>query len=67
MHSVKNITFENVDIRYTGTDPRPAFYVDNVATIRFNGVKYPESDNMQKAVFKNSGTWHMDGQEIKRR
>jgi len=67
VRNVKNITFENVDIRYTGTDPRPAFYFDNVATIRFYEVKYTESNNPQKTVFKNSGTWYVDGQEVNRR
>jgi hypothetical protein len=66
VRNVKNITFEKVDLHYTGTDPRPCFYVDNVAAIRFNEVNYPESGNRQKTVFKNSGTWYVDGQAINR-
>jgi hypothetical protein len=67
VRNVKNVTFDNVDICYTGTDPRPAFLFDNVGTIRFNNVKYPESDNLQKTVSRNSGTWYVDGQEVNRR
>ena len=64
--NVKTIAFENVDIRYTDTDSRPAFYFDNVGTIKFNGVKYPGSENMDSIVFKNCGPWYMDGQVINR-
>jgi len=66
IRNVKNFTFENVELRYTGTDPRPAFYLDNVATINFNGVKYTGSDDPQKVVFKNSGTMYVDGQDMNR-
>jgi len=57
VRNVKSITFENVDLRYTETEPRPAFYFDNVAAITFNNVKYPGSDNRQSVVLKNSGSW----------
>ena len=67
VRNVKNIVFENVDFRYTETEPRPALYFDNVATIRFNGMKYTGSDNQQSIVFKNSGTWYVDGLEVKRK
>jgi hypothetical protein len=60
VRNVKNITFENVELRYTGTDPRPSFYFDNVYSVKFNGVNYPERDNRQKVVFKNSGVWTVD-------
>ena len=63
VRNVKNIGFENVDLRYTGNDPRPAWYIDNVAVVKFNNVKYPGND----IVFKNSGTWVVDGMEIKKR
>ena len=66
VRNVKTISFENVDIRYTGADPRPSFYFDNVATIRFNQVKYPDSDNLQTQVFKNSGAWYVDDQVVNR-
>ena len=56
VRNVKNISFENVDLRYTETDPRPAFYFDNVAAIKLNGVKYPGSDDRQAIVLKNSGS-----------
>jgi len=64
VRNVKSILFENVDLRYTDKEPRPAFYFDNVGTIKFNGVKYPENDNLQKVVFKNSGTWYVDDRLI---
>ena len=64
VRNVKSITFENVDLSYTDTDPRPAFYFDNVGSISFKGVKYPENDHLQTVVFKNSGTWYIDDNEI---
>ena len=67
VRNVKNVVFENVDLRYTETDSRPALHFDNVATIRFIGMKYPDSDNRQTIVFKNSGVWYVDGLEVKRK
>jgi len=64
--NVKSLTLENVNLRYTGTDQRPAFYFDNVGAVKFNGVTYFGSDNPQSAVFRNSGTWTVDGQEVRR-
>ena len=66
VRNVKSITLENVDLRYTGTDPRPAFYFDNVFAVNFNGVKYPGSGDLQTAVFKNSGKWLVEEQEVQR-
>jgi len=63
--NVKSMTFENVDLRLTNTDPRPAFYFDNVDAVTFDGVQYPGSDSPQAMVFKNSGTWVVDGQGVR--
>ena len=66
VRNVKDITFENIDLRYTGTDPRPALYFDNIFTLRFKEVKYPDSENPQSVVFQNSGTWYVNGQDVNR-
>jgi len=63
--NVRSITFENVNIHYTDTDPRPALYFDNVSEIRFNGMQYTGNENREKVVFKNCGVWYVDGLEIK--
>ena len=60
VRNVKRITFENVELKYAGTDPRPAMYFDNVAAVKFNGVTYTGSDNPEMVVFRNSGSWHVD-------
>jgi len=66
VRNVKSISFENVDLRYTGDEPRPAFYFDNAASIQFDGVKYPGHENAEAIVFKNSGSWTVDGQAVNR-
>ena len=64
VRNVHTITFENIDIYYTETDSRPAFYFGNVETVRFNEVNYPEKENLRTVVFKNSGRWFVGGQEV---
>jgi len=66
VRNVKSITFENIKLGYTGIDPRPAWYFDNVAAIKFDRVKYTGSETRQSSVFKNSGSLYVDGQEINR-
>jgi len=66
VRNVKSITFENIDLRHTSADPRPSFYFDNVSDIRFNFVKYQESENRQAIVFNNSGTWYVNGEIVDR-
>jgi len=66
VRNVKNIVYENVHLSYTGVEPRPAFYFDNVALIVFNKVEYPGNENADSIVFKNSGIWNVDGQVVNR-
>jgi len=65
VRNVTNMTLENFDIRFTGEDARPAMYFDNVAKVMFQGVTYPDRDNPQTIVFKNSGLWFVDDLEVK--
>lgn len=67
VRNVKNIVFENIDIRYTGSDPRPAMYFDNVGQTTFTGVHYPGSPGLESLVIRNSGTFKVDGEFINRR
>jgi len=64
VRNVKNIAFENVEIKSGGTDSRPAFLFENVFAVKFNGVKYPGKDNQETVVFRSSGTWHVDNKEV---
>jgi hypothetical protein len=66
VRNVKNIVYENVHLSYTGVEPRPAFYFDNVASIVFNKVEYPGNENADSVVFKNSGIWNVGGKVVNR-
>ena len=65
VRNVKNFTLENVDLRLTGSDPRPAMIFDNVATTKFTGVNYAGKENPETVVFKNCGSWIVDNEDIK--
>ncbi len=60
VRNVKAIHFENVELKVSGTDNRPAIGLDNTETIIMRHVKYPEQPGVQSVVLKNCGTMTID-------
>ncbi len=55
INNVRNITFENIDLKYQGEEIRPAFWFDNVANPEFINVKYTGGRNEDSIILAKSG------------
>ena len=55
VRNVKQLTCENVRLSYTGTEVRPAFFLNNVATVTFNNVESRQVQNEKPLLLQNSG------------
>jgi polygalacturonase len=53
--NVKQLVFENVELKYTGAEVRPAFRFDNVGNITFDKVKCKPVPGVESMVMLNSG------------
>ena len=55
VRNVRQLTFENVEIRYTGVEVRPAFCFDNVGEVTFKQVRYKNVPDTESIISQNSG------------
>lgn len=55
VRNVQNLKFENVSLRYTGQDSRPALWFDNANDVTFENFFY--GDDKNSVVKINSGTF----------
>lgn len=53
--NVKQLTFEHVNIRYSGTEVRPAFCFDNVGEVILDRVEYQSVPGTEDIITHNSG------------
>lgn len=67
VRNVKEIELENVNLRHTESDPRPAMHFDNVATARLKNVTYTENKDTENIIWKNSGERIVDGNSVSTR
>lgn len=63
VRSVKQLTCENMSLSFTGSEVRPAFFLDNVATATFNNVECRQVPEVKPLFMYNSG--EVTGGEIK--
>lgn len=54
--NVKQLTCENIHLSYTGTEIRPPFLLDNVATATFRQVECREVQGVEPILLQNCGT-----------
>ena len=55
IRNVQNISFENLNLQYTGEESRSAFYFDNVYNTTFKNVVYKTDPNIESFILINSG------------
>lgn len=55
IRNVRNITFENINLKYQGKEIYPAFLFENVANPEFINVKYTGQGNEDSVVLIDSG------------
>lgn len=56
--NIKNLTLENVELKYSGSEVRPAMGFDNVEEITLKNVQTMDVPHVERAVFIHSGTIH---------
>lgn len=56
VRNVRNLTFENVALKYEGEEVRPAFWFDNVGKVVMKNVVAQPSQNKESIIAINTGT-----------
>lgn len=54
--NIKNLTLENVELKYAGLEVRPAMGFDNVGEVNLKNVRTMDVPNVERAVYVGCGT-----------